>query len=38
MFCSQDIQGFHFKSYLHYEMITSQNMSSKAKVENFFIL
>ena len=27
----------HFKGYLHYKMITSQNVSSEVQVKNFFI-
>ena len=28
---------FYFEGYLHYKMITSQNVSSKAQIKNFFI-
>ena len=32
-----DISGNHFKGYLHYKTITSQNVPSKAQIKNFLI-
>ena len=36
VFCDY-AEAHHFKGYLHYKTITSQNVPSKAQINNFFI-